>query len=66
MFLVSFSAHTEKANNDVEKVEFCEFLEEQLGKLPVNYIKIILGNVNSKKGRERLVEVTVGTESLHQ
>jgi exonuclease III len=48
------------------KDRFCDELEQVFDKLPKYHMKILLGDFNSKVGREDIFKPTVGNESLHE
>ena len=54
----------EKSDNS--KDGFCEDLEQVFDHFPKYHMKILLGDFNTKVGRENIFKPTVGNESLHQ
>jgi endonuclease/exonuclease/phosphatase family metal-dependent hydrolase len=52
--------------SDESKDSFYEELEQAFDHFPKYQMKILLGDFNSKVGRENIVKPTVGKESLHQ
>jgi hypothetical protein len=53
-----------KGKTDDVKDSFYEELECVFGKFPKYHMKILLGNVNAKVGREDIFKPTIGNESL--
>jgi hypothetical protein len=58
-------AMTEDKNNAV-KGSFYEKLECTFNKFPKYHMKILLGDINAKVGREGIFKPTTGNESLHE
>jgi hypothetical protein len=52
--------------SDESKDSFYEQLEQVVYHFPKNYMKILLGDINAKVGRENIFKPTIGNESLHQ
>ena len=48
------------------KDSFCEELEQVFDHFPKYHMKILLGDLNAKVGRENIYKPTIGQESLHQ
>jgi hypothetical protein len=48
------------------KDSFYEEFERIFDKFPKYHMKILLGNLNDKVGREDILKLTVGNESLHE
>jgi hypothetical protein len=55
---------TEDKIDDVKDVK--EELERILDKFPKHHMKILLGDLNAKVGREDIFKPTIGNESLHE
>jgi hypothetical protein len=51
---------------DYVKDSFYEEFERVFDKFPKYYMKILLGNFNSKVGKEDIFKLTIGNESLHE
>jgi exonuclease III len=51
---------------DYVKDSFYEELERIFDKFPKYHMKILLGDLNAKVGREDIFKLTVGNESLHE
>jgi hypothetical protein len=49
-----------------QKIFFYEELEQVFDHLPKYHMKILLGDFNTKVGRENIFKPTIGKESLHQ
>ena len=49
-----------------EKDEFYTKMEEEINKVQRHDVKMILGDLNAKIGREELYRSTIGKESLHE
>ena len=45
---------------------FCEELEQVSDHFPMYHMKILLGDFNTKLGRENILKPTIGNKSLHQ
>jgi endonuclease/exonuclease/phosphatase family metal-dependent hydrolase len=58
-------APTEDKTDDV-KDSFYEELERIFDKFPKFHMKILLGDLNTKVGREDIFKLTIGNESLHE
>jgi hypothetical protein len=56
---------TEAKTNDV-KDSFHEELERVFDKFLKYHMKILLGDINAKLGREDIFKLTIGNESLHE
>ena len=52
--------------SDSSKDRFYEELEQVFDHFPKYYLKILLGDFNTKVGRENIFNLTIGNESLHQ
>ncbi|XP_071573135.1 craniofacial development protein 2-like [Temnothorax nylanderi] len=63
--LINVHAPTED-KSDVEKDEFYSALEDAYDKCPKNDIKIIVGDLNAKIGRESRYQPHIGKYSLHK
>jgi len=63
--LICTYAPAESADED-SKDNFYEDLIQACDKLPGNLIKIVLGDLNAKCGREMQFSPTLGKESLHE
>lgn len=62
--LLNCYAPTDDKNNDI-KSNFYENLENACDSIPGNSVKIIVGDLNEKIGRESSFRPTIGQESLH-
>jgi hypothetical protein len=51
---------------DDSKDSFYKELEQVFDHFPRYHIKILLGDFNTKAGRENIFKPTIGNESLHQ
>jgi hypothetical protein len=51
---------------DYMKGSAYEELEHVFNKFPKYYMKILLGDLNAKIGREDIFKLTIGNESLHE
>jgi hypothetical protein len=58
-------APTENKDNDI-KNSFYEELEQVFDQLPRYYMKILLGDLNAKVGREDIFKPIIGNESVHE
>ena len=52
--------------SDDSKDSFYEELEPVFDHFPRYHMKILLGDLNTKVGRENIFKLTIGNESLHQ
>jgi len=52
--------------SDEAKDSFYEELEQVFDHFPKYHMKILLGDFNAKVGRENILKLTIGNESLHQ
>jgi hypothetical protein len=52
--------------SDDSKDSFYDELEQVFDHFPRYHMKILLGDINAKVGRENIFEPTIGNESLHQ
>ena len=52
--------------SDASKDSFYEELEEVFDHFPKYHMKILLGDFNTKVGRENISKLTIGNKSLHQ
>ena len=52
--------------SDTSKDSFYAELEQVFDHLPKYHMKILLGDFNSKVGRENIFKPTIGQENLHQ
>jgi hypothetical protein len=48
------------------KDRFHDELEQVFDKFPKYHMKILLGDLNAKVGREDIFKTTIGNESLHE
>jgi hypothetical protein len=65
IIVLNIHAPTEDKTDDV-KDSFYEELERVFDKFPKYYIRILLGDLNTKVGREDIFKLTTGNESLHE
>jgi hypothetical protein len=65
IIVLNVHAPTEDKTDDA-KDSFYEELEHIFDKFPKYHMKILLGNLNAKVGREDIVKQTIGDESLHE
>jgi hypothetical protein len=65
IIVLNVHAPTEDKTDDV-KDGFYEELERIFDKFPKWHMKIMLGDLNAKVGREDIFKSTVGNESLHE
>jgi exonuclease III len=63
--VLNVHAPTEDKTDDV-KDSFYEELECIFNKFPKYHMKILLGDLNAKVGREDIFKPTIGNESLHE
>ena len=56
----------DEVKSDASKNSFCEELEQGFEHFPKNKMKALLGDFNTKVGREDIFKPTIGNESLHQ
>ena len=61
---VNVHAPSEEKSDDV-KVSFYEELEQVFDHFPKYHMKMLLGDVNAKVGRENIFKPTIRQESLH-
>ena len=52
--------------SDDSKDSFYDELEQVFDHFPRYHMKILLGDLNAKVGRENIFKPTIGNESLHQ
>ena len=62
--LINVHAPTNEKMEEV-KEEFYNLLEQNINQITNSDIKIILGNINAKVGKEDIYKPTIGHESLH-
>jgi hypothetical protein len=65
VIVLNVHAPTKETTDDV-KDSFYEELERVFHNFPKYHMKILLGDFNSKVGREDIFKPTIGNESLHQ
>jgi hypothetical protein len=65
IIVLNLHAPTEDKTDDV-KDSFYEELEHVFDKFPNCHIKILLGDFNTKVGKEDIFKLTTGNESLHE
>jgi hypothetical protein len=65
VIVLDVHAPTEDKTDDV-KDSFYEELERVFDKFPLYHIKILIGDVSAKVGREDIFKPTIGNESLHE
>jgi hypothetical protein len=65
IIVLNVHAPTEDKTDDV-KDSFYEELEHIFNKFPRYHMKILLGDLNAKVGREDIFKLTIGNESLHE
>jgi exonuclease III len=65
ILVVNVHAPSEEKSEEL-KDSFYEELEEMFDQFPKYYMKILLGDVNAKLGREDIFKPIFGQESLHQ
>ena len=65
MIVLNLRAPSEEKSYD-SKENFYEELEQVFDSFPKYYMKIVLGNFNTKVGRDNILNPTIGNESLHQ
>jgi hypothetical protein len=58
-------APTEDKDEDI-KDSFCKELEQELDHFPRYHINFILGDFNTKVGREDIFKPIIGNKSLHE
>lgn len=63
--LICVHAPTDESDEE-EKDQFYEKLEQVFDKQPRHDIKIIVGDMNAKVGREEIYRPTIGQHSLHE
>jgi hypothetical protein len=64
IIVLNVHAPTQDKTDDV-KGNFYEELERIFDKFPKYHMKILLGDLNAKVGREDIFKLTIGNESLH-
>ena len=62
--IINVHAHTEDSE-EIEKEELYSLLERTYDSTPTNDIKVIIGDLNAKIGREEIFRDIIGKESLH-
>jgi hypothetical protein len=65
IIVLNVHAPTEDKTDDV-KDSFYEELEHIFDKFPKYHMKILLGDINAKVGREDIFKPTIGNKSLHE
>ena len=65
IIVVNVHAPSEEKSDDV-KVSFYEELDQVFDHFPKYHMKMLLGDVNAKVGRENIFKPTIRQESLHQ
>jgi hypothetical protein len=65
IIVLNMHAPTEEKNND-SKYHFYEELEEVSDYFPMYPMKSLLGDFNAKLGREDILKLTIGNESLRE
>jgi hypothetical protein len=65
IIVLNVHAPTEDRNDDVNN-SFYEELERIFDKFPKYYMKILLGDLRAKAGKENLFKPTSGNENLHE
>lgn len=65
MWMINVHAPTENKEEET-KEEFYLKLERLYDSLPTNDIKIVVGDMNAKIGKENIYKGTIGNHSLHQ
>jgi hypothetical protein len=60
------NVHTPTEDKIDDMDSFYEELEHVFHKFPTYHMKILLGDVNTKIGREDIFKPTIGNESLHE
>jgi hypothetical protein len=65
IIVLNVHAPTEDRNDDRKDI-FYEELERIFDKFPKYYMKILLGDLNAKVGREDIFKPTIGNEGLHE
>jgi hypothetical protein len=63
--VLNVHAPTENKTDDV-KDSFYEILERIFDKFSKYHMKILLGDLNAKVGREDIFKLTIGNDSLHE
>jgi hypothetical protein len=64
VIVLNMHAPTEEKGGDSKDI-FYEELEQVIDYFPKYHMKILLGDVNAKVGREDTFKLTIGNESLH-
>jgi len=64
-FIVLNVHEPSEEKSDDSKESFYEELEQGFDQFPKYHIKILLGDLNAKMGRENIFKPTIGNESLH-
>ena len=62
--IINVHAPTEDSE-EIETEEFYSLLERTYDSTPSNYIKIMIGDLNAKRGREEIFRDIIAKESLH-
>jgi exonuclease III len=65
IIVLNVHSPTEDKTDDV-KNSFYEELERIFDKFPKYHMKILLGDLNAKVGREDIFKPTIGNDSLHE
>ena len=64
IIVLNVNAPSEEKSDEL-KDSFYEELEQVFNHFPKHHMKILLGDFNSKVGREKIFKPTIGNESLH-
>ena len=62
--LINIHAPNNEKTEEI-KEEFYNLIQQNINQIANSYIKIILGDFNSKAGKEDIYKPTIGNESLH-
>jgi hypothetical protein len=65
-YITVLHAHTPHEDKDDIKDSFYEELEQVFDQFPRYHMKIMLGDLNAKVGREDIFKPIIGNESLHE
>jgi len=66
IIVLNVHAPSDMKSNDTKEDSLYEELEQVSYPFPKYHMKILLGDINAKVGRENIFKPTIGNESLHQ
>ena len=62
--IIVLNVHASEEKSDDSKDSFYEELEQVFDHFPKSHTKIVVGDFNAKVGRENILKLTFGNESL--